>query len=113
MGALRVSGSTCTGDGTIATGSKTDQCFNSSGTTQAVFGTSDEGFGMTSSSVDTTNGTTTNLVRDTEYDGDGTNGDGDQKSKAGATLAPHGDFTRTKVGSHTRNGCQGNQQKTE
>lgn len=76
MGALRVSGSTCTGDGTIATGSKTDQCFNSSGTTQAVFGTSDEGFGMTSSSVDTTNGTTTNLVRDTEYDGDGTNGAG-------------------------------------
>jgi hypothetical protein len=76
MGALRVSGATCTGDGTFATGSKTDQCFNSSGTTQAVFGTSDEGFGMTSSSVDTTNGTTTNLVRDTEYDGDGTNGAG-------------------------------------
>ncbi len=76
MASLRVSGATCTGDGTIATGSKVDQCFNSSGTTQAVFAGADEGFGMTASSVDTSNGTTANVVRDAEYDGNGTNGAG-------------------------------------
>jgi hypothetical protein len=76
LGALKVSGQECTGDGTLGSGSLTDQCFNSAGTTQAVFGGTQEGFGMTASSVDTTNGTTTNLVRDTEYDGDGTNGGG-------------------------------------
>ncbi|MDQ2973344.1 MAG: hypothetical protein M3Q79_02595, partial [bacterium] len=76
LGALRVSGSTCTGNGTIATGAKTDQCFNSAGTTQLVFAGADEGFGMTVSSVDTTNGTTTNVTRDINYDGDGTNAAG-------------------------------------
>ena len=76
LGSLKVSGQECTGTGTIAGGSKTDQCFNSAGTTQLTFGASDEGFGMTASSVDTSNGTTTNLVRDTEYDGDGTNAGG-------------------------------------
>ncbi|MDQ3094257.1 MAG: hypothetical protein M3Q70_03735 [bacterium] len=76
LGALRVSGSTCAGDGTIATGAKTDQCFNSAGTTQLVFAGADEGFGMTASAVDVTNGTTTNLVRDAEYDGNGTNAAG-------------------------------------
>ncbi|MDQ2973343.1 MAG: hypothetical protein M3Q79_02590 [bacterium] len=76
LGALRVSGSTCTGNGTIATGAKTDQCFNSAGTTQLVFAGADEGFGMTASAVNVTNGTTTNLVRDAEYDGNGTNAGG-------------------------------------
>jgi hypothetical protein len=76
LASLRVEDATCAGDGTIATGSKTDQCFNSAGTTQAVFAGADEGFGMTVSGVDVTNGTTNNLVRDVEYDGDGTNGGG-------------------------------------
>ena len=67
MGALRVSGATCTGDGTFATGSKTDQCFNSMGLTQTAI--TDEGFGMTLDPVDTSNGTTANLTRDTQYDG--------------------------------------------
>jgi hypothetical protein len=76
LASLRVEDATCAGDGTIATGAKTDQCFNSAGTTQAVFASTDEGFGMTVSGVDVTNGTTNNLVRDVEYDGDGTNGGG-------------------------------------
>ncbi len=73
LGALRVSGATCAGDGTIATGAKTDQCFNSSSSTRTAFATVDEGFGMTSSSVNVSNGTTSNLVRDVEYCGAGTN----------------------------------------
>jgi len=79
LASLRVKNATCTGDGTYATGLQDDQCFNSAGLTQTIFSTTapvKEGFGMTASSVDTTNGTTTNLVRDAQYDGDGTNNAG-------------------------------------
>ncbi len=76
LGALRVSGATCAGNGTLVTGAKTDQCFNSAGTTQTTFLPADEGFGMTVSAVNTTNGTTTGLNRDTEYNGSGSNADG-------------------------------------
>jgi hypothetical protein len=76
MSSLRVSGAACpTGTGLLGSNS-TEQCFNSAGTTQTVFGASEEGFGMTVSSVDTSNGTTTNVTRDAEYNGDGTNGGG-------------------------------------
>ncbi len=69
LGALRVSGATCNA-GTVAT----DQCFTSAGTTQTAFSASTEDFGMTASSIDTTSSTTptANLVRDGQYDGDGT-----------------------------------------
>jgi len=74
LGALRVSGATCTADGTPST-SEVDQCFNSAGTTGNPIAAGTEEFGLTISSVDTTNGTTANLVRDAEYAGDGTAGD--------------------------------------
>ena len=75
-GKLKVVGATCTGV------SITDQCFNSQGTTQAAFTSGTENFGMTVAGINcgsTTSYTcdfsagTTNLVRDTQYDGDGTN----------------------------------------
>lgn len=69
LGALRVSGATCNA-GSVST----DQCFISAGTTQTAFAASTEDFGMTASSIDTTSSTTptANLVRDGQYDGDGT-----------------------------------------
>jgi hypothetical protein len=76
LASLRVSGATCTGTGAQVGGDLVDQCFNSAGTTQSVFGAAEEGFGMTASSIDVSNGTTSNLTRDTNYDGDGTNGGG-------------------------------------
>ena len=64
-GKLKVPGATCSGVST------TDQCFNSAGATQVAFAS--EGFGMTISNVyQPTGSTTTNLVRDTDYDGNGT-----------------------------------------
>ncbi len=72
-GQLKVVGQTCSGS------SLTDQCFNSSPSTQTsgatgaiVAGT--EKFGMAVTAVNTTNGTTTNLTRDDDYTGDGTTG---------------------------------------
>lgn len=67
-GALKVAGATCSGV------SLTDQCFNSAGTTSNTIVAGTEEFGMTVSSVDTSNGSTTNLSRDAAYDGDGTAG---------------------------------------
>lgn len=63
-GKLKVVGATCSGTAT------TDQCFNSAGATATAFtadGTT-EAFGMTSPSIDTSNGSTTNLTRDVNYD---------------------------------------------
>ena len=70
LGTLRVSGSSCN-----AGTSSSDQCFNTS-TTQAPFAAGTEAYGLTASSVDTSSGTTTNLVRDAAYDGNGTNAAG-------------------------------------
>ncbi len=72
-GKLKVAGATCSGT------SLTDQCFNSAPATQTAGATGavvagTEKFGMTISSIDTTNGTTTNLQRDAEYDGDAATG---------------------------------------
>ena len=64
-GQLKVTGATCAG-------TLTDQCFNSTGTTQNTITAGSEEFGMTLTDVDTTNGSTTNLQCDAEYDGDGT-----------------------------------------
>ena len=64
-GQLKVAGATCSG-------TLTDQCFNSTGTTQNTISAGSEEFGMTITDVDTTNGNTTNLQCDTQYDGDGT-----------------------------------------
>jgi hypothetical protein len=62
-GKLKVAGATCSGVST------TDQCFNSSGTTENSMVAGTEEFGMTSTAVDTSNGgATTNLTRDAEYD---------------------------------------------
>jgi hypothetical protein len=75
-GALKVVGATCSGV------SLTDQCFNSVGTTQAALAAGTENFGMTIAGINcgsTTSYTCTfsagtyNLVRDTAYDGAGTN----------------------------------------
>jgi len=66
-GKLKVAGATCSGVST------TDQCFNSTGTTQNSIVAGTEEFGMTLTNVDTSNGgATTNLSCDTQYDGDGT-----------------------------------------
>ncbi len=62
-GKLKVVGATCSGSAT------TDQCFNSAGTTQNAISAGTEEFGMTVEGVNTTNGTTTNITRDAEYDG--------------------------------------------
>lgn len=69
-GKFKVAGATCSGVST------TDQCFNSTGTTQNPIVAGTEEFGLTVSSVDVTNGTTTNITRNTDYDGDGTAGGG-------------------------------------
>jgi hypothetical protein len=75
-GKLKVAGATCSGT------SVTDQCFNSTGTTQNSIAAGTEEFGMTIAGINcgsTTSYTCTfssgsyNLVRDAEYDGDGTN----------------------------------------
>ncbi len=70
-GKLKVTGQTCTNN--IST---VDRCINSATGTQTAISAGTEKFGMTISSVDTTNGSTTNITRDTEYDGDGTAGGG-------------------------------------
>ena len=79
LGALRVSGASCN-----AGDVETDQCFLSSGTVQSAMTAGTEQFGMTISSIDTTNGTTTNLSRDAAYDGDGV------QSAEGCTAADAG-----------------------
>lgn len=75
-GKLKVAGATCSGS------DPTDQCFNSSGTTQNSMVAGTEEFGMTIAGINcgsTTSYTCTfstgtyNLVRDAEYDGAGTN----------------------------------------
>lgn len=71
LGALRVNGAVCN-VGAV----ETDQCFLSAGTTQNAIVAGTEEFGMTISSVDVTNGSTANITRDGEYDGDGTAGGG-------------------------------------
>ncbi|MES2971112.1 MAG: hypothetical protein V4702_02200 [Patescibacteria group bacterium] len=81
--ALRVPGATCNA-GVV----DTDQCFNSPDT-QISFATAGfEGFGVTST-LDTSSGSTTNVVRDANYDGDGTAAVGFawRESGAFATLA--------------------------
>ncbi len=74
MGSLRVAGADCSAsDGLPATGLKTDQCFNNAAATITAFAPGDEGFGMqVRSTVDTSNGTTTNLIVDAAYGGNGT-----------------------------------------
>jgi hypothetical protein len=65
-GTLKVIGSACNA-GNVST----DRCFDAAGATQVAM--TGERFGMTSSSVlRPTGSTTTNLTRDTDYDGDGT-----------------------------------------
>jgi hypothetical protein len=76
MGSLRVPGAICTGTGLLIDGDLVDQCFNSAGTTRSIFTAAQEGFGMTVSDIDTSNGTTENLVRTANYAGDGTNDSG-------------------------------------
>ena len=75
-GKLKVAGATCSGTST------TDQCFNSTGTTQNSIVAGTEEFGMTIAGINcgsTTSYTCTfssgsyNLARDAEYDGDGSN----------------------------------------
>lgn len=68
-GKLKVPGQTC-----VDNTSTTDRCINSAGATAVAISAGTERYGMTISSVDTSNGTTTNLTRDAEYDGDGTAG---------------------------------------
>jgi len=72
-GALKVAGAACSGSST------TDQCFNSAPSTQTsgatgaiVAGT--EKFGMTVSSIDVSQSTTSALTRSADYDGDGATG---------------------------------------
>ncbi len=72
QGALRVSGATCNA-GSI----QTDPCFRSPASQTAFDGASPaENFGLTVSTIDTSSGTTTNLVRNANYDGDGTSAQG-------------------------------------
>ena len=75
-GKLKVVGSTCAGVST------TDQCFNSQGTTQGTLTPGTESFGMTIAGINCESVSsylcdfsagTYNLVRDTAYDGAGTN----------------------------------------
>jgi hypothetical protein len=70
-GKLKVVGQTCTDNVSLV-----DRCINSATSTQNAIAAGTEEFGMTISSVDTSNGSTTNLTRDGEYDGDGTAGGG-------------------------------------
>jgi hypothetical protein len=69
LGSLRVTGATCGTNTTL-----TDQCFNSP-TSKTEFVINTEAFGMTAT-LDTSNGDTTNLVRDAAYAGDGSAGEG-------------------------------------
>lgn len=79
-GRLKVPGAACTNAATTGdfddSSTNTDQCFNSNATQSDFTVTAlrqTEEFGMTSSAViRPTGSTTTNLVRDTNYDGDGT-----------------------------------------
>ncbi|HET7529073.1 MAG TPA: hypothetical protein VFJ84_02495 [Candidatus Saccharimonadales bacterium] len=79
LGTLRVSGSTCDNSADNASTSNTDACFNVS-TTKTALDSVTERFGMTVAGVNcgsTTSYTCTgtsdsNLVRDTNYNGDGT-----------------------------------------
>jgi len=79
-GTLRVAGQTCDASANNASTNNTDQCFNVS-TTGAAFDTTTERFGLTVAGVNcgsttsyTCSGTgTANLVRSTNYDGNGTN----------------------------------------
>jgi hypothetical protein len=64
-GKLKVAGATCSGVSTA------DQCFNSATTTQQPIVAGAEMYGMTIESVNQTNGSTTNLGEDPEYDGSG------------------------------------------
>ncbi len=80
-GKLKVAGATCSGTAT------TDQCFNSAGTTQNSITAGTEEFGMTIENVNTTNGTTTNLSRDTQYDGSGSGGYAWDDSGSADTIA--------------------------
>jgi hypothetical protein len=59
---LKVAGATCSGTTT------TDQCFNSAGTSETTIVAGTELYGMAAHSMDTTNGTTTNITRDAAYD---------------------------------------------
>lgn len=70
-GTLKVPGADCTS--TI--GDTTDRCIESVGPTAASITAGTEGFGMTVSAVDTSNGLlTTNVTRAADYDGDGATG---------------------------------------
>jgi len=83
LGSLRVAGATCNA-GVV----QTDSCFRSPSTQTAFDGASpNENFGVTISTIDTTSGTTTNLVRDTNYDGDGTAAQGFAWREDGSTDA--------------------------
>jgi hypothetical protein len=75
-GKLKVAGATCSGTST------TDQCINSTGTTQNAIAAGTEEFGMTIAGVNCVSTTsytcafasgTYNLARDTDYDGNGGN----------------------------------------
>jgi len=79
-GKLKVAGQTCTDNVSIV-----DRCINSTTSTQNSIVAGTEEFGMTISSVDTTNGSTTNITRDGDYDGDGTAAGGWAWLDTGAT----------------------------
>lgn len=70
-GKLKVAGQACTDNISLV-----DRCINSTTSTQNSIVAGTEEFGMTISSVDVSNGSTSNLTRDTNYDGDGTAGGG-------------------------------------
>jgi hypothetical protein len=74
LGALRVPGAPCTNDA-VPSISVVDQCFNSAGATQVSFSSSGEKFGMTAMTP-LFNASTSNLLRSTNYIGDGLPGTG-------------------------------------
>ena len=89
--ALRVSGATCTADGTPST-SNVDQCFNSAASTQATFTAGTENFGLTiagtncgstTSYATCTNNNTANLLRNSAYDADAGNAFNDGSASGG------------------------------
>jgi hypothetical protein len=81
LGTLRVVGANCN-----ATGSSSDQCFNTSAT-KTAFTAGTEAFGLTVVDVDRTGSTTTNLEADAVYDSRVTTGYAWQESGAFARLA--------------------------
>lgn len=92
LGTLRIAGASCNA-GTVST----DGCINAQGTTQSTFTAGTEKFGMTVAAVNCgsnggTNYTCTyssgnyNMVRNTSYDGDGTNTVNDTDTTAGTTV---------------------------